>query len=165
MYPSAQLSRHKSNFWDNRQTLSSGCELHTDTQKDHCSPGSQHEKHLPKGTLLTSCQGMRRNDTMTDRVTSAEWQVWKDKCGMPHNRDWFVGNAPKTPNPHKEEEQTASTKAVTSKCPIPFPDIHQSQSHIPDRQGSNSGVTYIWTSFGFPRGYLFYSWGSYSVIN
>lgn len=50
-------------------------------------------------------------------------------------------------------------------CPISFPYIHQSQSHIPDRQASNSGVAYTWTSFGFPRGYLFYSWGSHSVIN
>lgn len=169
MYPSAQLVSwaHRSPTSERTDRLwAMGCELHTDAQKDHSSLGSQHEKHLPKETLLTSCQGVKRNDTMTDRLTNKEWQVWSDKCGVPHNRDWSVGNAQKTPNPQRRrKDKQPPPKPSPPRCPISFPHIHQLQSHIPGWQASNSGVTvYTLIQFELPRVYLFYSWGSHSAV-
>lgn len=113
MYASVQLmswAHGSPTFVRTGLLWTTGVELCADAQKDHCSPGSQYEKQLPKENLPTSCQGVKRNDNLTDRVTNKEWQAWSDKCGVPRHRNWSVGNVQKTPILRNGEEgQTAST--------------------------------------------------------
>lgn len=50
-------------------------ELHTDAQKDHCSPGSQHEKQLPNPpNFLPGAEKEWHHDRQSDKqgVTSVE---------------------------------------------------------------------------------------------
>ena len=91
--------------------------------------------------------------------------MWSGKCGVPHNRDLLVMlRKPLIPTRRWKDKQPPP-KPSPPRCPISFPHIHQSQSHIPGRQASNSGVTvYTLTSFKLLRVYLFYSWGSHSAV-
>lgn len=92
--------------------------------------------------------------------------MWNGKFGVTSVRtDLLVMlRKPLIPTRRRKDKQLPP-KLSPPQCPISFPHIHQSQSHIPGRQAGNSVVkAYMLTSFELPGVYLFYSWGSHSAV-
>ena len=97
--------------------------------------------------------------------------MWSDKCGVTSVECLTTGvdllvmlRKPLIPTRRRKDKEPPP-KLSHPWRPISFPHTHQSQSHIPGRQASNSRVmVYTLISFELPRVYLFYSWGSHSAV-
>lgn len=159
------LSTQKSNLWEDRQAVGNGRWATHRCMKGSLLSREPAWKASSKRNPSNFLPGGEK-EWHHDRVTNKEWQVWSDKYGVTSVVCLTTGinllvmlRKPLIPTRRRKDKEPPP-KPSPWQCPVSFPHTHQSQSHSPGRQASNSGVTvYTLTSPELPRVYLFYSWG------